>query len=50
MLHNSLKIIRAFHYKGYHRTSARTIQITLADAEIRSDVDFGFRRDHRKIK
>ena len=36
--------------KGYHRTSPRTIYITLGDAEIRSDVDFGFRKDNRRIK
>lgn len=36
--------------KGYHPTSSRKVHITLADAEIRSDVDFGFRQDNRKIK
>lgn len=36
--------------RSYHRTSPLTAHITLSDAEIRSDVDFGFRRDHRRIK
>lgn len=36
--------------KSYHRTSPLTIHVTLGVNEIRSDVDFGFRRDHRRIK
>src|SRR5574339_239950 len=36
--------------RSYHRTSPLTAHITLSDAEIRSDIDFGFRRDHRRIK
>lgn len=36
--------------KGYHRTTAKIIYIALGDAQIRSDIDFGFRRDHRRIK
>jgi hypothetical protein len=36
--------------KSYHPTSPRKIHVTLADGQIRSDIDFGFRRDQRRIK
>ena len=36
--------------KGYHPTSPRTIHLTLADAQVRADVHFGFRRDNRRVK
>lgn len=36
--------------KGYHRTSPKTVRVTLGVDQIRSDVDFGFRRDNRKVK
>lgn len=35
--------------KGYHRTSPKTIHVTLGVDQIRSDIDFGFRKDKRKI-
>lgn len=36
--------------KSYHRTSPLTINLTLGIDQIRSDIDFGFRQDRRRIK